>query len=263
MESGVPDWQDMTPEQEQEILPPVPTSAQVPPAILFSDNSPLHAIPGNLHIAQMVVLDGISTSIDAISIAYRHLQAQLLEFNRAMDQHKPPSRTLTVPAVMDAWNLIDAAHRLRLLVPTLRGLKHGSAVTSLRKSLEPVEPFRHVVQHLDQQIPRLLADCQPVWGSLSWAYVESRDVRTIRVGLLMPGAARAPMELPLVNPLGKRIEIPIGLVTLSAAGESVCLSDIVAAVWRFGGRLERAAAAAFAALPDTLGAQARFDLTLD
>jgi hypothetical protein len=102
-----------------------------------------------------------------------------------------------------------------------------------------------------------------VWGSLSWAYVESREVRTIRVGLLMPGAARAPMELPLVNPLGKRIEIPIGLVTLSAAGESVCLSDIVAAVWRFGGRLERAAAAAFAALPDTLGAQARFDLTPD
>jgi hypothetical protein len=152
-----PRLEDMTPEQEQEqeILPPVPTSTQVPPAILFSDNSPLHAIPGNLHIAQMVVLDGISTSIDAISIAYRHLQAQLLEFNRAMDQHKPPSRTLTVPAVMNAWNVIDAAHRLRLLVPTLRGLKHGSAVTSLRKSLEPVEPFRHVVQHLDQQIPRL------------------------------------------------------------------------------------------------------------
>jgi hypothetical protein len=38
------------------------------------------------------------------------------------------------------------------------------------------------------------------------------------------------MELPLVNPLGKRVEIPISLVTLSAAGESVCLSDIVVAV---------------------------------
>jgi hypothetical protein len=66
-----------------------------------------------------------------------------------------------------------------------------------------------------------------------------------------------------VNPLGKRVEIPIGLVTLSAAGQSVCLSDIVAAVWRFGGRLEQAAAAAFAALPDTLGALARFELALD
>jgi hypothetical protein len=71
------------------------------------------------------------------------------------------------------------------------------------------------------------------------------------------------MELPLVNPLGKRVEVPIGLVTLSAAGESLCLSDVVAAVWRFGGRLERAAGAAFSSLPGTLGALARFDLPLD
>jgi hypothetical protein len=63
--------------------------------------------------------------------------------------------------------------------------------------------------------------------------------------------------------LGKRVEIPIGLVTLSAAGESVCLSDIVVAVRRFARRLERAAAAAFSTLPDTLGAQARFDLPID
>jgi hypothetical protein len=230
---------------------------------LFADTSPLHAMPGNLHVAQTVVLDGISTSIDATSIAYRSLQAGLLELNRAMDQHLPPSRTLTVPAVMNAWAIIDAAHRLRLLVPTLRGLKQGPAVTSLLKSLGPTEPFRHVVQHLDQQIPQLLADRQPVWGSLSWAYMDGAEAKTIRVGLLMPGAARAPMELPVVNPLGRRIEIPIGLVTLSAAGETVCLSDIVSAVWRFAGRLERSVAAAFASLPDTLGAEARFDLPID
>jgi hypothetical protein len=263
MESAVPMWENMTPAEERKLLSPVSTSVQVPPAVLFADTSPLHAMPGNLHIAQMVVLDGISTSIDAISIAYRSLQAGLLEFNRAMDQHRPPSRTLTVPAVMNAWTVIDAAYRLRLLVPTLRGLKHGPAVMSLLKSLAPVESFRHVVQHLDQQIPRLLEDCQPVWGSLSWAYVDGAQASTIRIGLLMPGAARAPMELPLVNPLGKRIEIPIGLVTLSAAGETVCLSDIVSAVRLFAGRLERAVAAAFSSLPDTLGAQAGFDLPID
>jgi hypothetical protein len=66
-----------------------------------------------------------------------------------------------------------------------------------------------------------------------------------------------------VNPAGKTVEIPIGLVTLSAAGETVCLSDIVFAVRRFAGRLERAAAAAFSALPDSLGVEARFDLPVD
>jgi hypothetical protein len=84
-------WEEMPPEAEHELLPPVPPTAQVPPAILFADTSPLHAMPANLHIAQMLVLDGISTSIDAISIAYRNLQAALLEFNRSMDQHRPPA----------------------------------------------------------------------------------------------------------------------------------------------------------------------------
>jgi hypothetical protein len=79
----------------------------------------------------------------------------------------------------------------------------------------------------------------------------------------MPGAARAPLDLPLVNPLGKRFEIPISLVTLSAAGETVCLSDVVSAVRRFAARLESATAAAFSALPDTLGAQAKFDLPVN
>jgi hypothetical protein len=256
-------WEEMPPEAEHELLPPVPPTAQVPPAILFADTSPLHAMPANLHIAQMLVLDGISTSIDAISIAYRNLQAALLEFNRAMDQHRPPSRTVTVPAVMNAWAVVDAAYRLGLIVPRLRGLKHGPAVKSFLKSVAPVEPFRHVVQHLDANIPQLLTDCQPVWGSLSWAYVESPQAGTIRVGVLMPGAARAPLNLPLVNPLGKRFEIPIGLVTLSAAGETVCLSDVVSAVRRFAARLEWATAAAFSALPDTPGAQAKFDLPVN
>jgi hypothetical protein len=256
-------WEAMPPEQERQQLPPVPATAQVPPAVVFADTSPLHAMPANLHIAQMLVLDGISTSIDAIMIAYRDLQAALLEFNRSMDQHRPPSRTLTVPAVMSAWTIIDAAYRLGLIVPRLRGLKHGPAVKSFLKSVAPVEPFRHVVQHLDARIPELLTNCQSVWGSLSWAYVESSQAGTIRVGLLMPGAARAPLELPLVNPLGKRFEVPIGLVTLSAAGETVCLSDVVLAVRRFGARLEQAVAAAFSTLPDTLGTQAKFDLSVD
>jgi PASTA domain len=104
-------WEDMTPQQKRQLLPPVPDTAQVPPAVLFADTSPLHAMPSNLHIAQMLVLDGISTSIDMINIAYRALQAALLEFNRSMYQHRPPSRTLTVPAVMNAWTIIDADRR--------------------------------------------------------------------------------------------------------------------------------------------------------
>jgi hypothetical protein len=41
-----------------------------------------------------------------------------------------------------------------------------------------------------------------------------------------------------------------------------CVSGVVAAVQQFAGRLEQEAAAAFSALPDTVGAQASFDLQL-
>jgi hypothetical protein len=261
---NVPEGEDAQPEQEWQLFPPVPAAAQVGPAMLLADNSWLcDAMPAHLHIAQMMVLDGITTSIDVITIAYRDLQAALLECHRSMDQRRPPSRATRVSATMNAWTIVDAAHRLGLLVPKLRGLKHGPAVTSLLKAVAPVEPFRHVVQHLNKEIGQLLTDRQPIWGSLSWAYVESAHAKTIRIGLLMPGAARAPMELPMVNTAGRQIEIPIGLVTLAAAGETVCLSDIVWAVRRFAGRLERAAAAAFSALPGSLGAEARFDLPID
>jgi hypothetical protein len=261
---SVPEWEDVQPEQEQQLFPPVPAAAQVPPAILLADNSPLcDAMPARLNVAQMMVLDGITTSVDVIMIAYRDLQVALLESHRSTDQHRPPSRAVRVSATMNAWTVVDAAHRLGLLVPKLPGLKHGPAYTSLLKSVAPVEPFRHVVQHLNKETGRLLSDRQPIWGSLSWTYLESPHAEMARIGLLMPGAARAPIELPLVDMRGKRIEIPIGLVTLAAAGKTVCLSDIVSAVRRFAARLERAAAAAFAALPDSLGAEASFDLRLD
>jgi hypothetical protein len=259
---NVPAGEDVPPEQERELFPPVPNVVRVPPAVVFADSSPLRRSPGNLNIAQKMVLDGISTSIEVTVIAYRDLQGALLQFNRAADQHAT-NHPATVRAVMSAWTVIDAAHRLGLLVPRLRGLKHGPAVRSLLKAVEPVEPFRHLVQHLDGEIGRLLAERQPIWGSLSWAYVDSADASTIRIGLLMPGAARAPIDLPLVNPLGRKIEIPIGLVTLAAGGKTLSLSEVAYAVSRFGVRLERAAKAAFSAFPDALGAEARFDLPID
>lgn len=233
------------------------------PAILLADDSPLRALPLNLDRAQMLLLDGISTSIDMTIVAYRQLQAALLEHVKATDQGTS-SRAATVVAVMNAWTVVDVVHRLRLLVRRLRGLRHGPAVRVFLNTAQLVEPLRHAVQHLDGQIERLLHNGRPIWGSISWAYMESPDAKEFRTLLLMPGTLGPRFKLPIVNPAGREMEVPIGLVTLTAAeGQDVCLSDIVPAVRLFGIRLERAAAAAFSALPDSTGAQARFDLPVD
>jgi len=222
MESAVRRWENMTPAEERELLPPVPTAAQVAPAVLFADTSPPHAMPGNLHIAQMVVLDGISTSIDAISIAYRSLQAGLLEFNRAMGQHRHPSRTLTVPAVMNAWTMIDAAYRLRLLVPHAprpQARPGGDVAAEVAHAGGVVPSRRPAPRPADPPAPR-----GPPAG-VGQLVVGLRGVGRRPHDPGRPAHTRRPQGpdgAALLSPLGKRVEIPIGLVTLSAAGESVC-----------------------------------------
>jgi hypothetical protein len=50
---------------------------------------------------------------------------------------------------MSAWTIVDAAHRLGVLVRKLSGLKNGPAKILFLKAVEQVEPLRHAVQHLD------------------------------------------------------------------------------------------------------------------
>ena len=121
----------------------------------------LYAMPANLHIAQMLILDGISTSIDAINIAYRNLQATLLEFNRSMDQHRPPSRTVTVPAVMNAWAVVDAAYRLGLIVPSSapEAWPGGEVVPQVRRAGRAVPPCRATDQPRSVAM-RSASDCR-------------------------------------------------------------------------------------------------------
>jgi hypothetical protein len=211
----------------------------------------------------MLALDGISTSIDTTTVAYRQLQAALLDHDEATEpDHR---RAATVVGVMSAWAVVDAVHRLGVLVPRLRNLRRGPAIRAFLQTTEQVEPLRNVVQHLGGEIPRLLQDGRPIWGSLSWVHVESLDARKFQVRLLIPGTlGPEAVSLPVMNPLGREVEIPIGLVTLTAGeGQDVCLSEVVLSVRRFSSRLERAAAAAFSALPEAVGSQARFDLPID
>jgi hypothetical protein len=112
-----------------------------------------------------------------------------------------------------------------------------------------VEAPRNAVQHLDGEIEELLDSGRPAWGSLSWVNMTAPDAKRLSVGLLLPGTLAPTHGVPVVNLLGREIEMPVGLATLTAAGVTVCLSQVVAAVERFSGPLERGAEAAFATIP--------------
>jgi hypothetical protein len=231
---------------------------------VLDPNSPLHRLPAGLHRRQKLMLDGISISIDMATMSYARLQNSLLAYSQRAVQEPPSPLVLANLAMMDAWMIIDAVNRLRVLVEATRGLKRGPAVESFYRSVEDVETLRNAVQHLPGEVAELEKNGRPLWGTLSWVYRESPAATKIAILLLVPGTIAPTEGLPMVNPLGKEVEAPIGLVTLFAKEVTVCLSDVVQAVERFAERLERAAATAFAALPaDAVDEYVTLDLPVD
>lgn len=238
----------------------VPPKVPIPPAVLLSPDSPLHARPAALHRRQALALDGISDSIDMTIIAYRQLRVALWTDMQMIDQ--PASRPVYLQTIMSAWTIVDAAHRLRVLVRKLPGLKNGPAKSLFLKAVEQVERLRHAVQHLDGEIEQLLANGQPLWGFLTWVKADGPDDVPV-IGILLPGALGPTWEVR-ARPFGRDIEVPIGLIELTAAGMTVSLTDVVAIIQRFARSLERAAAEAFSAIPaGATNFRATFDPSLD
>lgn len=239
-----------------------PDEASIPPPVLLGDDSPLRRLPAALHRRQALALDGISVSIDMTTVAYWQLRVALWRHGKASE--RATSWPLVLQAVTAAWSIVDDVHRIGVLVRRLPGLKRGPAVTALLKAIDQVEAPRNAVQHLDGEIEELLDSGRPLWGSLSWVYMAAPDAKRLSVGLLLPGTLTPTHGVPVVNPLGREIELPIGLATPTAAGVTVCLSHVVTAVERFSGRLEGAAATAFAAIPAGASEFAvRLDLPVD
>jgi hypothetical protein len=241
--SALPDGTRFQPSRARRSIPTIPRRCDT-----LSDDSPLLRLPTGLDRRQVLFLDGIGYSIDMAAIGYQRLQTFLHEHTLADPEQRSHVRYALI--VMDAWSIIDTVNRLRALARGTPGLKHGPAYESFRRSVSHVETLRDAVQHLYGEVEKLQDNGRPLWGSLSWVYSASPDAKTFAVGFMIPGTLAVTKGVPMVNPVGRESEIPIGLVELTAAGVTVCLSGIMRAVEQFAGRLERAATDAFAAIPD-------------
>lgn len=215
----------------------------------------LPARPAFMPRAQVLYLDGIDESLSMAEIAYERLRANLLTYDSATQR---PSAIL-----LDAWSIVDVLNRLRALVPC-PGMQNTPAVKALLMALGPIEEPRNAVQHLHNREIRKIADTgRPVWGTLSWVVPPSEEGGKGVIGGLYPGTLAPVKGMPLVNPAGRECERPVGLVTLTAADQTICLSELVAAARRFGERLARAMDDAFAAPAPAAGANIPLNVDLN
>src|SRR6266540_3224361 len=147
---------------------------------MLDQDSPLHRLPAGLRRRQKLMLDGIGISIDMATMSYARLQASLLAWTQGVVQGQPQPTAGAALIMMDAWMIIDAVNRLRALVAATRGLKRGPAVVSFNRSVEGVETLRNAVQHMIGEVEELEKNGHPLWGSLSWNYLESPATGTGR-----------------------------------------------------------------------------------
>lgn len=118
------------------------------------------------------------------------------------------------------------------------------------------------MQHLEGAIEELLENGRPVRGVLSWVNADSPDAKHFSVLGLLSGTT-ASTSASMVNPMGRVVEIPIGLGHVGSGGNDG-LRDVVEAVRRIAGRLERAAGATFPTTPEGgVNVVTRFDLSID
>lgn len=129
-------------------------------------DSPLRHPPAALSERQLVMLDGIRYSADMAGIAIDRLWAKLCWIDQNADA---ASTADTAEAMLDAWSIIDAAHRLADLIANLPGLANASWRRVFQIRMREALELRNVWQHQHGEAARIVEQRGQIWGALAWA----------------------------------------------------------------------------------------------
>jgi hypothetical protein len=126
-------------------------------------------VPESLDRRTVLFLDGIRYSLHQFDISEERL-ASMIELLSQDEQPGGELHARISSAMLDAWALVDSAHRLRELLQQLPGMKQKTPqLQQFLRGTASVESMRHFVQHLRTGIEAHLATAMPAWGSLAWA----------------------------------------------------------------------------------------------
>lgn len=137
----------------------------------IEQDSPLRHPPAEISERQIVILDGIRFSANMAGIALDRLWKTLCAIDRDENAAWP---TATAEAMLNAWSIIDAAHRLVDLMGNLPGLPNASWRRTFRQRMEDAAALRDVWQHQVGEAPKIVEQRGQVWGALAWMQHDGR-----------------------------------------------------------------------------------------
>jgi hypothetical protein len=195
--------------------------------MMIDKDSPLRRFPGNSENKQTLFFDGIRYSVEMAALAYARLQQTL--YNITMNCLNASTNPVDfVPAILDAWSIIDSVHRLRILIHKVPGMKKQTPRFQIfDRSTSSIKDLRNFIQHLDEETQDLVGQNMPIWGMLSWFTTLDPEHKSGFICTIVAGTIFREMEGELVDPRGKTIYPPVDLITLTANDYSISLSDVM------------------------------------
>ncbi len=201
--------------------------------VIVTATSPLWKLPQGLHPLQGGFFDAIRLSVQFIDVAHARLYEALTQLTLTSDR----SLQIGPNALMDAWAIIDAVHRLRSLVRQLPRYKQRAPSKRLfMDKSQSVEQLRNSFQHLVSDLSGLTDSDLPVLGALTWVRPVDHERNRLSVSTFIPGQLKsiAPsswVTVPSIVPDGvTQIELWHGDKSVSITMLHRAVSELVTAL---------------------------------
>ncbi|MFC1944515.1 hypothetical protein ACFLX5_03360 [Chloroflexota bacterium] len=207
--------------------------------MIVSPDSPLKNLPSGMPRKQILFLDAIRYSIEMAALAYSRLCSTLLEITITYGNAELDRSSSFISSFQDAWATVDSVYRLRTLLQRAPKFKQNMPGLQLfYRHTEVIDDLRNSIQHLGTEIEAILDKDIPALGILRWFALSDPERRSGLSCIMLSGSIFSGQH-DMVNPLGRTIDLPVELVTLTVSEYTVCLSDIMKDVLRLTNGIER------------------------
>lgn len=200
--------------------------------------SPLRKPPQPISERQIVLLDGIRYSADMAGLALDRLWQQLCFIDSTEEAVRPHH---IAAAALDAWSIIDAAHRMSDLVENLPGLPNADWRRVFRQRMVDALELRDMWQHQVGEAPAVVQERGQAWGALAWAQHGERGP-TGRWFLAVAGSDLKGSQWIFAGPASAVPRVDSRRIRLLHSGHSVYLGRLVRDMFESIHHLENAIA---------------------
>jgi hypothetical protein len=128
-------------------------------------DSPLKSPPLPVSERQIMLLDGIRHAADMSAIALDRLWQKLSYIDSTGDNITSAD---LAEAALDAWSIVDAAHRIGDLIGNLPGLPNAPWKRVFLDRMKLAMEFRNDWQHQLDDVHRVVGERGQVWGAVAW-----------------------------------------------------------------------------------------------